>query len=101
MRKSSRRVWFALAGGISVTSALWLVNILGALLYEPAMDFSFKAIFWSAGIFSGMFDTLTGTESVWIPHPLALLASIALSVLIYSIPVYAILTVFAYRGNSN
>jgi hypothetical protein len=90
-----QRIVLSMVGGVGVVFLLVIVNYVGAFVYPPLINVSFNAIFWSLGIFSYLFDSLTGQHSVWIPHPLPLMASLVLSILVYSIPVYMVL---AYRA---
>lgn len=85
--------WIAILGGVYVVMFLILAHIFTPLNYPKLKDASLTAVFWSSGIFGTFFDALTGTKSVWMPHPLGILASLLFSVFIYAIPVYLLLKV--------
>ena len=86
------RLFLSVAGGIHITILLIVASVLANLAGSARLGWVLLMIvFWSAGIFGALFDTLTGTKSYWMPHPLGFGAAFILNTIICSILTYIVL----------
>jgi len=90
-----RRQAISAAVGVTLTCLPLFGNYAAFLLGYPELGASLLALpLWPLMIFVPVLGWL-GFESYWIPHPLALVATLAFAVAVYSLLAYAILTLYS------
>jgi len=62
--------------------------------FDDLSSFFFSITFWSLGIFVRLLNAV-GLESVWMPHPLAFIASSGFAGVFYTLSAYAALRLWA------
>jgi len=89
------RLGIAAAIGGTIMGLSFIGNAAAfALGYSNLGTRSLSVALWPLIIFAPLFDRL-GFESIWIPHPFALLASLAFATTVYSLAAYCVLWVVA------